>query len=71
MMTEANTVVQLEQQHHQQHPLKARTTIMIYDHDGDNMEIVAGGGGTIGLSHNIPDPVHVSGLIFNQVMDEG
>jgi hypothetical protein len=33
-MTKANIVMHVEQQHHQQQPLEARTIIMNYDHDG-------------------------------------
>ena len=35
IVTKANTVVHVEQQHHQQQPEKARTIIVVNEHDGD------------------------------------
>ena len=46
-------------------------TIMIYDHDGDNTEIVAGGGGTIGLSHHTLVPQYVRDISFSRIMEGG
>ena len=46
-------------------------TIMIYDHDGDNTDIVAGGGGKIGLSHQILVPRYVRDISFSRIMEGG
>ena len=70
-MTKANAVMITKQQDQQQQPEKERTTIMIYDHDGDNTEIVADGGGTIELSHYIPGPTYVHNISFSQIMEGG
>ena len=66
VVTCADTVVEMEHQHHQQDPLKERMIIVVHKNDERLWP-----GGAVEQSQDIPDPPYIKGLISRQIKTEG